>query len=80
MVRRAVHGTDEAALDHELRRHGLAVERQKTLPVRSDDVLLDAGYRIDLLVEGAVIIEVNSMRQVADERKGREDALSVLLP
>jgi len=55
----------EACLDHELRRRGLAVERQKTLPVRYDDVLVDAGYRIDLVVEGAVVIEVKSVRQFA---------------
>jgi GxxExxY protein len=55
----------EACLDHELRRRGLAVERQKTLPVRYDDVLVDAGYRIHLLVESAIIIEVKSVRQFA---------------
>lgn len=54
----------EACLEHELRTRGLAVERQKQLPVRYRDLLVDAGYRIDLLVEGAVIIEVKSVRKV----------------
>ena len=55
----------EACLEHELRRRGLAVERQKQLPVRYDDILVDAGYRIDLLVEGTVLLEIKAIRQFA---------------
>jgi GxxExxY protein len=55
----------EACLEHELRRHKLAVERQKLLPVRYGDVLVDAGYRMDLLVEATVLIEVKAVRQFA---------------
>ncbi len=40
------------------------MERQKTLPVRYGHILVDAGYRIDLLVDDLVIIEVKSVRQV----------------
>jgi len=55
----------EACLEYELRNRGLAVERQKTLPVRYKEVLVDAGYRLDLFVEGEVIIEVKSVRDIA---------------
>ncbi len=53
----------EACLAHELRCRGMAVERQKTLPVRYQGVLVDAGYRIDLLVEQTIIIEVTPFRR-----------------
>lgn len=55
----------EACLEYELRIRGLAVERQKTLPVRYKEVLVDAGYRLDLFVEGEVIVEVKSVREIA---------------
>ena len=52
----------EACLEYELRSRGLAVERQKTLPVRYKEVLVDAGYRLDLFVEGEVIVEIDVKR------------------
>ena len=55
----------EACLEHELRNHGLAVERQKALPVRYKEVFIDAGYRLDLFVEGEIIVEVKSVRAIA---------------
>jgi GxxExxY protein len=55
----------EACLEYELRNSGLAVERQRTLPVRYKEVLVDAGYRLDLFVENEIIIEVKSVREIA---------------
>jgi GxxExxY protein len=55
----------EACLENELRTRGLVVERQKTLPVRYKEVLVDAGYRLDLFVEGEAIVEVKSVREIA---------------
>lgn len=60
-----LESTYEACLEVELRSRSVAVERQKTLPVRYGGVLVDAGYRVDLLVEDLVVIEVKSVRQVA---------------
>lgn len=54
----------EACLEHELRCRGLAIERQKTLPVRYGEVLVNAGYRVDLLVQDSIIVEVKSVKQV----------------
>jgi len=42
---------------------GLRVERQKALPVRYKSEVLDYGYRIDLLVEEAVIVEVKAIER-----------------
>lgn len=55
----------EACLAHELERRGLRVERQKELPVRYAGSRLDVGYRIDLLVDERIIIEVKSVQAFA---------------
>jgi GxxExxY protein len=54
----------EACLTHELRKRGLHVETQKELPVVYDGVRLDVGYRIDLLVEGSVIMELKAVAEL----------------
>lgn len=51
----------EICLSHELRKRGLRVETQVALPVFYDGIKLDAGYRIDLLVENAIIIELKTV-------------------
>ena len=50
----------EACLAYEVTRHGLSVRRQVALPIVYDGVTLDAGYKIDILVEGAVIVEIKA--------------------
>ena len=49
----------------ELAKRGLRVERQKAVPLIYDDVKLDCGYRMDLLVEGSVVVEIKSVDAVA---------------
>src|SRR5688572_11954197 len=51
----------EACLVFELGDRGLSVRRQEPLPVVYRGVRLDCGYRIDLVVEGAAIVEVKSV-------------------
>lgn len=51
----------EACLCHELRKHGLAVARQPVLPVVYDGLELEIGYRLDLLLDGKVVIEVKAI-------------------
>ena len=53
-----LESTYEACLAYELTKAGLTVARQVGLPVRYDGVELDAAYRIDLLVNDLVIIEL----------------------
>ena len=55
----------ETCLAFELRKKGFKVERQLALPVIYKDVKLDAGYRIDLLVNDKVIVEVKSVDVLA---------------
>jgi len=50
----------EAALTHELRKHGLEVETQVPIPVIYDGVKLAIGFRLDVLVESKVILELKS--------------------
>jgi GxxExxY protein len=54
----------EACLAFELRERGLNVEQQKPLPVRYKTVRLDCGYRIDLLVDNSVVVELKAVDQL----------------
>ncbi len=56
----------ERCLYYELKQNGLKVEEQKALPLVYHDVKLDAGYRIDLLVDNKVIVEIKSVDALAD--------------
>ncbi|MCF8228372.1 MAG: GxxExxY protein [Bacteroidales bacterium] len=51
----------EKCLLYELEKAGLFVEKQKPLPLVYETIKLDAGYRVDLLVEKKVIIEIKSV-------------------
>jgi GxxExxY protein len=51
----------EACLMHELLTNGVSVERQKELPVKYRGVQIDCGYRLDLLVEDQVVVELKSV-------------------
>ena len=53
----------EAVLAYNLARRGLMVERQKPVPIRLEGVSLDEGFRADLLVEGALLIELKSVER-----------------
>lgn len=55
----------EACLIYELRLRRLKVESQKPLPVFYKDVMLDCGYRLDLVVDDLVIVEIKSVNGVA---------------
>jgi len=55
----------EACLAFELAERGLRIERQKALPVVYREVKLDCGYRLDLLVEDRVIVEIKAVDRLA---------------
>jgi GxxExxY protein len=61
-----LESTYEACLCFELRDAGLQVDVQRGLPVVYQEVKLDCGYRIDLLVESKVVIEVKSVDALND--------------
>lgn len=54
----------QECLAHEFSSLGLKFEREKPLPIIYKDVRLDCGYRLDFLVEGAVILEVKSVEDL----------------
>jgi len=54
----------EECLCHELHLRGLSFERQVTLPVQYKGLKLDCGYRLDIVVENAVILELKSVEKV----------------
>ena len=66
-----LESTYEICLEHELRKAGLKVEKQVLLPVIYDSIKLDAGYRIDLLVEDSVILEIKAVNEVAPIHKAQ---------
>ena len=51
-------------LVHEMRKHGLKVDSQVHQPVDYDGVRIDAGYRIDAIVEDEVIVELKAVERV----------------
>ena len=56
----------EAALCYELRKAGLKVEQQKPIKVVYDGHVLPVDYRLDLLVEGCVVIELKSVEKLTN--------------
>lgn len=56
----------EECLFYEISKTGLFVEKQKLMPLIYEEVKLDIGYRIDLLVEKSVVIEVKSCEALND--------------
>ena len=55
----------EEILFYELQKSGLFVERQKAIPVIWDNILMELGFRADLIVENKVIIEIKSVETIA---------------
>ena len=56
----------EECLFYELKKTGLEVQKQKALPLVYEDVKLDVGYRIDIIIENKLIIEVKSVDVLND--------------
>lgn len=54
----------EQCLAHELRLHGIPCELQKALPVKYKEVLIDCGYRLDVLVDGKLIVELKAVSEI----------------
>jgi GxxExxY protein len=59
-----LESTYEACLAFELLDRGLAIVRQAALPVVYRGVRIDCGYRLDLVVEGRVIVEIKAVERV----------------
>lgn len=54
----------EECLYYELKKNGLKVEKQKPLPLVYEEVHLECGYRVDLLVENKIIVEIKALESL----------------
>jgi GxxExxY protein len=59
----------ERVLAYELRKRGFTVETQQAVPIRYDGIDFDEGFRLDLLVNDSVIVEVKSIEEIAPFHK-----------
>lgn len=59
----------EVVLARELEKRGLVVERQKPVKIVFDGMIFDEGYRIDLLVNDLVVVEIKSVETMAPVHK-----------
>ena len=59
-----LEGAYQACLMHELGKRDLSVKQQVPMPVYYDDIKLDIGYRIDLLVNDAIVVELKSVERL----------------
>ncbi|REC46056.1 GxxExxY protein [Chryseobacterium sp. 5_R23647] len=56
----------EECMLYELKKEGLLVENQKPMPLIYDQIKMDVGYRLDLLIENKFIVEVKSVEALND--------------
>jgi GxxExxY protein len=54
----------QECLFYKIKQRGLLVEKEKTIPITFEEVKLDCGYRVDLLVENKFIIEIKSVESL----------------
>lgn len=54
----------EACMLHEIQKRGMKVEHQKTMPVLYDGLKIDAGLRLDFLVEDEIVVELKSVEKM----------------
>ena len=54
----------QAALAYELEKANIPFEKEKTLPVPYEDILLEVGFRCDFLIDKRIIVECKSVKEV----------------
>lgn len=59
-----LESTYQSCLAHELRKKGLRVAQQVAVPVVYDGLRLDCGYRVDMIVEGVIVLELKAVAKV----------------
>ena len=59
----------EVILAHELRRRGLHVERQVPIPIAYEGLKFEEGFRVDLIVEHKVIVELKCVEKIVNAHK-----------
>ncbi|MBO6834794.1 MAG: GxxExxY protein [Alphaproteobacteria bacterium] len=61
----------EACLCRELELRNWQVERQVAIPIRYQDIEVDQGYRLDLLINRLVVVEIKSVDRIADVHRAQ---------
>ncbi|PIU63852.1 MAG: GxxExxY protein [Armatimonadetes bacterium CG07_land_8_20_14_0_80_40_9] len=59
----------EVILAYELERHGLSIKRQVSIPIEYHGIKFDEGFRVDILVENKVIIELKAVESINKAHK-----------
>ena len=66
-----LESTYEICMEHELRKANLKVKSQCALPIVYDTIKLEAGYRVDLLVEDCIIHELKAVNEITPTHKAQ---------
>jgi GxxExxY protein len=61
-----LEGAYKECLFYAIKKAGLQVEKEKSMPVKFEEITLDCGYRIDLLVENKIVVELKSVEKISD--------------
>ena|SRR5690348_5534348 len=73
-----LESTYELCLAHEIRKAGLSARQQVLIPIRYDDLTVENGYRIDLIVENLVVVELKAVEAIQRVHRGSGAQLSTL--
>ena len=61
----------EVVLTHELKKHGLNVERQVPVSIEYDGIKFDEGFRADIIIENKVILELKSIESITNHIRSK---------
>ena len=61
----------EECFCHELHLHNLSFERQKSLPIKYKNITLDCGYKLDVVVERSIVLELKSCEKIKSIHKAQ---------
>jgi GxxExxY protein len=61
----------ETCLVYELEKHRIAVRRQVPIPIKYEDLKIDNGYRVDLLVDDQVVVELKAIESILPVHRGQ---------
>lgn len=56
----------EQCLFYELTKQGIFVERQKPMPLNYEEIVLDSGFRVDMMVENSLILEIKACEEISN--------------
>jgi len=66
----------EECLFHDIKKFGLKVEKQKSVSIIYDDLIINNAYKIDLIVEDKLILEIKTIDNLNDIHKGANPYIS----